>query len=727
MRVLMTAAALMTAFAWGAPARNAALNRPVQVSGRETPHDDRFRGEYAVDGDRSSNPSRWSSAEYKKSPQWISVDLGKIEKLHGAILVWEKSRSVDYELQGRNDESEEWKTFHHEVKPDKTKGGTDRIEFSSPVSARFVRMLSNKANGAWCTFSLYELELYADAMPKKPLAERIAKWTRSPATRLQLPHAKPGDKVVLTEGLAEDWECRIVGSASEPIISDDGTIRRVLPLTVDLCAEVRDRDTDEVEYVNVPVKLGTSHLTGILPVIPQVQCWQPAEGSFVRPLELNVLAKGEAARDVADVFVEDFSTLFGKGSAAVSDKGEILFAQVDDASLGDEGYQLKIDASGILIQAHARGGLFAGAMTLLQLFDAAADKKTIAAGEVLDWPRYGIRGALLDIGRMPFTLDFLRQQVRMLAYHKFNMFHLHLNDNGFASKKPEDSADPWKNVYQAFRLECETFPGLTAKDCFYTKREFRDFQRFALRHGITIVPEFDAPAHALAFSRCKPELASKRFGPDHLDLHAPELRPFFEKLYEEYLGGDDPVFIGPYMHVGTDEYSSSEAEAFRSFSDWLFKLPPRYGKTSCAWGSLRSCSGKTPVTNKQVLMDVWQGSAYSVSDAIRDGYTFLAVPDDRVYIVPGGGYYPDYPRTEFIFDHWEPSRGYPAALPLLRGSKFALWNDRCGVGYDASSVADRFWRGAQIYGQKMWAGTIRRQTFPQFEALTKSTRAAPSH
>ena len=65
------------------------------------------------------------------------------------------------------------------------------------------------------------------------------------------------------------------------------------------------------------------------------------------------------------------------------------------------------------------------------------------------------------------------------------------------------------------------YPGLTAYDGFYTKKEFIDLQKQAMALGIEIIPEIDVPAHSLAFSRYKPEIGSKKYGMDHLDLFSP--------------------------------------------------------------------------------------------------------------------------------------------------------------------------------------------------------------
>ena len=55
---------------------------------------------------------------------------------------------------------------------------------------------------------------------------------------------------------------------------------------------------------------------------------------------------------------------------------------------------------------------------------------------------------------------------------------------------------------------------------------------------------------------------------DHLDLFNPETYPFFDALFKEYLSGDNPVFRGKRVHVGTDEYSNRDTAVVEKFRGW---------------------------------------------------------------------------------------------------------------------------------------------------------------
>ena len=84
-----------------------------------------------------------------------------------------------------------------------------------------------------------------------------------------------------------------------------------------------------------------------------------------------------------------------------------------------------------------------------------------------------------------------------MSYYKMNTLQIHLNDNGFKQYFDHN----WGKTYAAFRLESDTYPGLTAFDGFYTKAEFREFQKWSVNYGIEIIPEIDVPAHSLCFPK----------------------------------------------------------------------------------------------------------------------------------------------------------------------------------------------------------------------------------
>jgi hexosaminidase len=208
-------------------------------------------------------------------------------------------------------------------------------------------------------------------------------------------------------------------------------------------------------------------------VIPELKTWNGGEGTYTLPAEITVYdatQKGKCGK-VAQLFLNDFADMFGtKGSVVNSRKGAkpVVTLQLKaDKKLGIEGYQLTINKDGITLTAPTEKGLYWGTRTILQMLDHNGGK-ALECGVTRDWPDYPVRGAMLDAGRKYLPMSMLRDYVKIMAYYKMNMLQVHLNDNGF----PLYFGDNWDKTQAAFRLESDRFPGLTARDGHYTKKEF---------------------------------------------------------------------------------------------------------------------------------------------------------------------------------------------------------------------------------------------------------------
>ena len=458
-------------------------------------------------------------------------------------------------------------------------------------------------------------------------------------------------------------------------------------------------------------------------VIPALQEWKGGSGKLALPAEGSIViasADEAALKSVADLLAQDLKDLLGWNYTVKTGKPEknaiYLSLTKPDKQLGEEGYVL---AAGRYagITAPARQGVFWGTRSLLQIL--YNENGQLPKGVARDWPQYPNRGFMLDVGRKFFTMDFLRQYVKILSFYKLNEFQIHLNDNGFVQFFDND----WNKTYAAFRLESERFPGLTAKDGSYTKKEFTDLQRLGMEYGVNVIPEIDIPAHSLAFTHYKPEIGSDKYGMDHLDLYKEETYRFVDSLLDEYLSGEEPVFMGPDVHIGTDEYNAKEAEKFRYFTD-------RYLKNVRMWGALRWLKGKTPVKADNVTINAWSYDWIDPNASLKDGYKIINTCDTYLYIVPAAGYYRDFLDIRWLYETWRVGKvnsreELPEGTPGLLGGMFAVWNDHCGNGISQQDVHFRTFPAAQVLAEKMWRGKNEAVSFEEFEALCKQMPEAP--
>ena len=445
-------------------------------------------------------------------------------------------------------------------------------------------------------------------------------------------------------------------------------------------------------------------------VIPELQEWKGAQGMFTPSATSRIVWQGKdsAVACVANQFAEDYETMFGRKLTVVQGRasaGDFVFSLSGDRQLGEEGYAVRI-ADRVNVSAPKAKGLYWATRTLLQMTEQNSDQ-ALPKGSMRDYPDYAIRGFMMDCGRKFIPMDFLRDYVKMMAYYKMNTLQVHLNDNAFKQYFEHD----WNKTYAAFRLESEFFPGLTARDGYYTKKEFIDFQLMADSLGVEIIPEIDVPAHSLALTQYRPEIGSEEYGMDHLDLFKPETYQFVDSLFREYLEGRNPVFIGKRVHIGTDEYSNKKkdvVEKFREFTDHYIRFVEGFGKQACVWGALTHANGDTPVKSKNVLMNAWYNGYADPKEMIKQGYDLVSVPDGYLYIVPAAGYYYDYLNTEKLYKDWTPAHigkeVFPEKHKQIKGGMFAVWNDHAGNGISTKDIHYRVFPAMQTLAVKMWTG-----------------------
>ncbi|MEM9998263.1 MAG: family 20 glycosylhydrolase, partial [Bacteroidota bacterium] len=175
----------------------------------------------------------------------------------------------------------------------------------------------------------------------------------------------------------------------------------------------------------------------------------------------------------------------------------IVFTDDAPDSLGTEGYVLTITPAQVTLAANALAGWFYATQTLRQLLPAAAEYAaafpvplTVPAGRVVDRPRFGWRGMMLDVARHFFGPDEVRRLIDLMALHKLNRLHLHLSDD------------------QGWRVEIPGWPRLTeiggstevggGPGGFYTLEEYAALVQYAAERYVTVVPEIDLPGHTNA-------------------------------------------------------------------------------------------------------------------------------------------------------------------------------------------------------------------------------------
>lgn len=325
--------------------------------------------------------------------------------------------------------------------------------------------------------------------------------------------------------------------------------------------------------------------TSKIEIIPQPNFLVLHEGFFY--LDLYTVVVGTGRAEYTAHFISDVLSRSTGYPVSVSSSKDIrgpyieLRLDTDCGSLGPEGYRLRITPHKVEILAEEPAGLFYGCQTLLQLLPDAIYSNTPVLGrvwsipcvEIEDSPRFDWRGAMLDLSRHFMPVEFLRKFIDLLAMHKLNVLHLHLNDDqgwrleikkypkltSVGAFRPETLVgralqDPADKDYDPNR---QPFDGIPHSG-YYTQNQMRDLVKYAASRHVRIVPEIEMPGHAQAAVAAYPELGCTDIAPEvsrawgiHPTLFNAEdsTIAFLQHVLTEVM----EIFPSIDIHVGGDE------------------------------------------------------------------------------------------------------------------------------------------------------------------------------
>ena len=448
-------------------------------------------------------------------------------------------------------------------------------------------------------------------------------------------------------------------------------------------------------------------------VIPAIREWNPSTGKFVPKKGMRiVLTSGTRISDELEKIISGyFSDIVGIEISFVTEdaqSGDIILtlsaetpAETDDArisALGNEGYIIDVNETANIFAFTSKGLLY-GIITILQSYIADG---FMPCGEVYDYPSYPIRSGMIDIARAYVPLEYVEEITKYFAWFKLNEIHLHINDTG-------------SDGIGYFRLESDV-PGLTS-DEHYTKAEYREYQKRMLEYGVEVVTEIDTPAHSACFSKAVPQYM---FDGHHIDITNPDAVGFICNLWDEYITGDDPVFVSKTVHFGTDEFPDGYNEQMRAFTDTLIKHLRSRGCTPRFWGSFggKGFNGETPVSG-DAQTNFWAVELSDYKTLFKMGYDVINTCGPVLYCVPGGNYgFANYYDLRSLYSTWFVNyMGYNASTsvkydhPQLKGASFALWNDLwCDWGgFSIFDIFDRLRYQICLISEKTWCGEQTRE------------------
>ena len=414
-------------------------------------------------------------------------------------------------------------------------------------------------------------------------------------------------------------------------------------------------------------------------IIPEPYQMTKGTGTYTLPKSIAMNAPS-SAKVVSDQIAAKLKTTTGRVVNLTKNKSNIDLQIINDANLGTEGYTLDINEKGIQIKANANAGLFFGWQTVMQLLPSAVYSNTLQANtnwtlpyvSIIDKPRFGWRGLMLDVSRHFFNkadvLTFIDDMVR----YKYNRFHWHLTDDqgwrieikslpkltSVGAWRPERKGK-WMNTPAPSINEPKTYGG------FYTQEDIKEVVAYAKARFIEVIPEIDIPGHSLAMNAAYPFLSTTpnypfqvNAGEEFMDWEGfnghvaakidNSLDPSNETVYEyldKIFGEIAPLFPFEYIHMGGDENpknnweKSSNVQALMKkeglkdqnevqsyFVRRVQKIINSKGKKMMGWDEILEggLSGDAAVMS-------WRGIKGGI-EAAKQGHKVVMSPNDYNYI-----------------------------------------------------------------------------------------------
>ncbi|MBX0293041.1 family 20 glycosylhydrolase [Hymenobacter sp. HSC-4F20] len=420
---------------------------------------------------------------------------------------------------------------------------------------------------------------------------------------------------------------------------------------------------------------------GLIPLPREVKT---SAGTYSLPQKISIYASSPEERNVATL-LQGLLAPLGKTATLTTSRQAAQIRLVTAAGTGPtpEGYQLAVGTDGIQITAAGGAGLFYGAQTLLQLLPPrSAATTSVPYVRIADEPAFRWRGAMLDVCRHFFPVEFIKRYIDFLAAYKLNTFHWHLTDD--QGWRIEIKKYPKLTQVSAFRKETligaqQTFKkpedfkyDATPYGGFYTQEQIREVVAYAQKRYITIVPEIEMPGHSVAILAAYPELACKP-GPYETwtmwgvneDIVCPT-EPTF-RFFEDVLTEVSALFPGPYVHIGGDEAPKTRWKESAAVQDimkregitdvekvqgWFNRRIEKFlaskGKKLIGWDEI--LEGGIP-TSAAVMS--WRGEKGGI-EAAKAGHDVVMTPTTNLYIDYGQNPQPHSPNEPLMIGGYLP-------------------------------------------------------------------------
>ncbi|XP_037946614.1 probable beta-hexosaminidase fdl [Teleopsis dalmanni] len=396
----------------------------------------------------------------------------------------------------------------------------------------------------------------------------------------------------------------------------------------------------------------------------------------------------------------------------------------------DESYQLHTSLEKRQLNVHITANSFFGARhglsSLQQLiwYDDEDDLlRILSKAIIIDAPKFRYRGLMLDTSRHFFSIDAIKRTIIGMSHSKLNRFHWHMTDS------------------QSFPYISKHYPELAANGAYsdletYTDDDIREVTAFARLHGVQIIPEIDAPAHAGNGWDWGPK---RGLGDLSLCINQQpwsfycgeppcgQLNPknnntylVLQRLYEELLNLTGPT---DYFHLGGDEVNLecwsqyfNDTDLRGLWCDFMLNAMTRLKiannnvepKIVTVWSS--GLTNTKCLPKRQFAVQVWGGSTWQENyDLLDNGFNVIFSHVDAWYLDCGFGNWRStgegacspYRTWQNVYKHrpWERMRLDKAQRKQVLGGEVCLWTEQV----DEGQLDNRLWPRSAALGERLWS------------------------
>ena len=282
-----------------------------------------------------------------------------------------------------------------------------------------------------------------------------------------------------------------------------------------------------------------------------------------------------------------------------------------------------------------------------------------------DWPDVPYRGFMLDVVRDFRTVDEVLQILDLMASWKLNALHFHIADDESWCLEIKDFPElteygahhalPDWSLQETSALK-PTANGKIGTATYYTAEEYKQILRYAWKHRIVVIPEFDTPGHSRASIKAMQAYeqrtgnnsfrlqdpadtshywSAQDFTDNVLNVDLPSVYKFYGTVFDEIIRLHQEAGVPlPAIHIGGDEVpdgawaSHDRHEMKEIFINGMLNLAEERGIRLAGWEDI--ARGLEPETQERLKRSLYFLNVWN-TDGI-EGFPVVLSPAAYTYL-----------------------------------------------------------------------------------------------